>query len=72
MYLIKRIKTLIKEILWKFNININFKKSKIEIKKENYNIKPHEIYAHLIPPAKLNYNYNSSFLIIKRIFLKHL
>ena len=48
MYLIKRIKTLIKEILWKFNININLKKSKkSKFKKENYNIK-HDVKFMLI------------------------
>lgn len=70
MYLIKRLKTLIKETLWKFNINISLKNSKIEIKKEKYNFKPHEIYSHLIPPAELNYNYNSSYINYKKNFLE--
>ena len=69
MYLIKRIKILIKEILWHFNLNLNFKDKKIKISKEKYNFPPHKVYADLIPPAELNYNYNSSYLNYKKNFL---
>jgi SAM-dependent methyltransferase len=69
MYLGKRLKTIIKEFLWKLNVNISFKNKKLEIKREKYNFSPHEIYENLIPPPELNYNYNSSYFNYKKKFL---
>lgn len=69
MYFLRRIKILIKELFWKFNINLSFKNHRIQIERVKYNFSPHKVYANLIPPVELNYNYNSSYFNYKKIFL---
>lgn len=69
MYFLKRIKTLVKEYLWKHNLNLNFKDRKINLTKEKYNFSPHTLYKDLIAPIEINYNYNSSYIYYKERFL---
>ena len=69
MVIIKRLKFLIKEFLNLINLEINLNPKNFKIRKANYNFKPEKKYKFLIPPLKLNYNYNSSIINYKKNFL---
>ena len=69
MIIIKRLKFLIKELLNLINLEINLNPKNFKIGKANYNFKPENKYKFLIPPLKLNYNYNSSIINYKKNFL---
>tara|TARA_B100000161_G_scaffold259451_1_gene225409 strand:+ start:255 stop:1214 length:960 start_codon:yes stop_codon:yes gene_type:complete len=66
---IKRLKFIVKELLHKYNYNLSFKNKKILLKKENYNSTPEILYKSYIPSIELNYNYNSSIINYKKLFL---
>ena len=65
MIIIKRLKFLIKELLNLINLEINLNPKNFKIGKANYNFKPENKYKFLIPPLKLNYNYQLTLLKLK-------
>lgn len=67
---LRRFNFLLKEFLYKKNLNISLKKNNFSIKKVIYNEEIKDIYNSYIPPIEINYNFNGSILNYKKLFLE--